>query len=187
MFDTAPLSCTEPLRFYFRHSPCQHSPRQRGFSLTEVLVALAVSGTLTAIAAPIIKFGTNPLKDSSSRLAGSLKLLRAKAVSQTSAYRLRAVPGDSMPSLQVERATLCSDSVWTADPSFTAEDTALDRSVQLTQVVINGQPKPVDGWSICYSSRGLATQNAVLTLSAGQRAQTITVFPGGAVDVQTLP
>jgi prepilin-type N-terminal cleavage/methylation domain-containing protein len=168
--------------------PFFKSAHLQGFTLTEVLVTLAISGTLTAIAAPTIRFGSDPLKDTSSRLVSNLKLLRAKAVSQTSAYRLQAVPSAAgTPVLSIERATLCSDTVWTADPSFAAEDTLLDPQVQLSQVTANGQTRPVDRWSICYNSRGLATQNVVLTLRDEQHGQIVTVFPGGAIDVQATP
>jgi prepilin-type N-terminal cleavage/methylation domain-containing protein len=162
---------------------------QAGFTLPEVLVTVVILGILTAIAAPTIRFGSNPLKDSSNRIAGSIKLLRAKAMSQTSAYRLHAVPGPvpGTVALKVERAMLCSDTVWTADPAFATEDTLLDRQVQISQVTLNSQSKPIDSWSICYNSRGLATQNLVLTLRDDHSDQSITVFPGGAVDVQAIP
>jgi prepilin-type N-terminal cleavage/methylation domain-containing protein len=184
MFDSVRDSCLD--NFYLKSFNRSFS---KGFTLTEVLVTLVVLGILTVIAAPTIRFGSNPLKDNSSRIAGNLKLLRAKAMSQTSAYRLQAVPGDvpGTVTLGIERAMLCSDTVWTADPTFATEDTLLDRQVRISQVMSNGQSRPIDSWSICYNSRGLATRNLVLTLRDERSGQTITVFPGGAVDVQAIP
>ncbi|WP_404784626.1 Tfp pilus assembly protein FimT/FimU [Altericista sp. CCNU0014] len=173
---------------------------QLGFTLAETLVAIAVLGILTAIAAPAIRFGTDPLKDASANIAGNLKLLRAKAVSQTSAYRMRPVATAVGISLAVESAESCSSPVtaWSPDPGFALEDTALDTStsavgqrkgVQIAQVLIDSVvPSPSDNWNICYNSRGLTNQTLELTLKNDRNAKRkITVFRGGGVDVKVLP
>jgi prepilin-type N-terminal cleavage/methylation domain-containing protein len=171
---------------------------QRGFTLAETLVTIVVLGILTAIAAPTIRFGSNPLKDTSANIAGSLRLLRAKAVSQTAAYRMRPIATAAGLSLAIETAESCSSVVWNPDPGFALEDTALDTStsplgqrkgVQIGQVLIdNAAPFPSDNWNICYNSRGLTNQTLELTLKNDQNAQRkITVFRGGGVDVKALP
>ena len=188
VFELMPDSA-RPLRLCSRRLSFSYDSHSWGFTLIEVMTAVMILGVLTAIAAPIILFGTNSLKDTTARLASNIKLLRAKAVSQTSAYRLRAAASATGPALSIEHATLCSDTAWTADPSFAVEDTQLDRQVQITQVFVNGVAQPVDNWSVCYTSRGLATRNVTLTLTDAQRGgtTTITVFPGGEVDVQGTP
>jgi prepilin-type N-terminal cleavage/methylation domain-containing protein len=171
---------------------------QKGFTLAETLVTIVVLGILTAIAAPSIQFGNNPLKDASANIAGNLRLLRAKAVSQTAAYRIRPVATTTGLSLAMEYADSCSSTVWKPDPGFAPEDTALDTSasplgkrtgVSIAQVLIdNAAPTPVDNWSLCYNSRGLTNQTLDLTLKNDKNAQRkITVYRGGAVDVKALP
>ncbi|MCG9892498.1 MAG: prepilin-type N-terminal cleavage/methylation domain-containing protein [Thermosynechococcaceae cyanobacterium MS004] len=176
------------MNFYRLLRPRSSHRAVHGFTLTEALVTVVVLGILTAIAAPTIRFGNAPLKDTSSRLVGNLKLMRAKAMSHTAAYRLRAVPGTTgAVDFRVERAALCSDTAWTADPGFSVEDAQVDRPVQVSQVMLNGQGQPIDNWSLCYSSRGLASHNLEMTLRDEQSGQKITVFPGGAIDVQAIP
>ncbi len=171
---------------------------QQGFTLAETLVTIVVLGILTAIAAPTIQFGSNPLKDISANIAGNLKLLRAKAVSQTAAYRMRPVATANGLSLAMEYADSCSSTVWSPDPGFSPEDTALDTSasplgqrkgVKIAQVLIdNAAPSSSDNWNICYNSRGLTNQTLDLTLKDDKNAQRkITVFRGGGVDVKALP
>ncbi len=161
-----------------------------GSTLIESLVTILVLGILTAIAAPNIRFGVNPLRDTSDRLAGNLKMLRAKAISQTSAYRMRAIPQGSGFVITHERARLCSDAPgdWRTDAAFASEDAAFDAPVTLATVTLNGTSASVNNWSVCYSSRGLASQNVVFTLQDDQsRQKRVTVFPGGGVDVQAVP
>jgi prepilin-type N-terminal cleavage/methylation domain-containing protein len=171
---------------------------QLGFTLAETLVTIVVLGILTAIAAPTIQFGNNPLKDTSANIAGNFRLLRAKAVSQTSAYRMRSVKTATGLRLAVEFADSCSSpsTAWRPDPGFASED-ALDTStsphsqrngVTIAQVLIDAAPTPVDDWSLCYNSRGLTNLTLDLTLKDNKNAQRkITVFRGGGVDVKALP
>jgi prepilin-type N-terminal cleavage/methylation domain-containing protein len=173
---------------------------QQGFTLAETLVTIVILGVLTAIAAPnIVGLGSNPLKDTTNNLVGNLKLARAKAMSQTSAFRLRPVVNTKGVSLMIEHAALCSDAAanWKPDPGFAQEDTQLDdpnvtplgrpQGVQIQQFTINGVPQVGYSWNICYNSRGLTAQAESLALTLknpkGDQRQ-ILIFPGGGVDVQ---
>jgi prepilin-type N-terminal cleavage/methylation domain-containing protein len=168
---------------------------QSGFTLAETLVTITILGVLTAIAAPnIMPMGSNPLKDTTNNIMGNLKMTRAKAMSQTSAFRMRPVMNTNGVYLVVEHAATCADPVWSADPSFAEEDTQLDdpgitpqrKGVQIDQFSINGVVQAGYNWNICYNSRGLTAQAQSLALTLkntkGDR-RTISIFPGGGVDV----
>jgi prepilin-type N-terminal cleavage/methylation domain-containing protein len=170
---------------------------QKGFTLAETLITIVILGVLTAISAPTIRFGNLPLKDTSANIAGNLKLLRAKAISQTSAYRMRPVATANGMSLAVEVAESCTSANWKPDPGFTLGDTALDtattppanrKNVEISGVLINGvAPTPITNWNICYGSRGLANQTLELSLKDDKNLQNkITVFRGGGVDVKAI-
>jgi prepilin-type N-terminal cleavage/methylation domain-containing protein len=170
---------------------------QTGFTLAETLVTITILGVLTAIAAPnVMPIGSNPLKDTTNNIVGNLKLSRAKAMSQTSAFRMRPVVNSNGVSLVVEHAAMCTDPTasWRADPSFAEEDTQLDdpsitpqrKGVQIEQFSINGVVQAGYNWNICYNSRGLTAQaqSLVLTLKNTKGEQrSISIFPGGGVDV----
>ncbi len=184
-------------------SPPSYPTGQQGFTLSEVLITVMVVSVLSAIAAPTIQFGNNPVKDNSSRLSGHLKLLRAKAISQTSAYRIKASPVGGTPlvvgtaadrssaSLVIEKASQCNapDTAWTRDPGFSTEDLRLDQGVQIQQVEVNNASFSTNAWAVCYNSRGLATQNLKVTLKdnrSSHKPMRVTVFPSGGVDVEEL-
>jgi type IV fimbrial biogenesis protein FimT len=173
---------------------------QQGFTLAETLVTIVILGVLTAIAAPTIRFGSLPLKDTSANIAGNLKLLRAKAISQTSAYRMRPIATANGISLAVEVAESCTSASadWKPDPGFTLGDTALDtaatppanrKNVEMSAVLVNSvAPVPITNWDICYNSRGLANQTLDLSLKDDKNLQyQIKVFRGGGVDVKAIP
>jgi prepilin-type N-terminal cleavage/methylation domain-containing protein len=168
---------------------------QTGFTLAETLVTITILGVLTAIAAPnVMPMGSNPLRDTTNNIVGNLKLSRAKAMSQTSAFRLRPEANANGVSLVVERATTCADANWNRDPSFAEEDTQLDdpnitpqrKGVQIDGFSINGVAQTGYNWNICYNSRGLTAQAQSLELTLknnkGDR-RSISIFPGGGVDV----
>lgn len=170
----------------------------KGFTLTEILIVILLLGVMTALIAPNISFGINPLKDSTNRVAGIFKLARVKAMSQTSAYRMSQ---ESVNQLKVERAKSCFDtSGWTKDNSFSTEDLSLNEASDIQGLakneviqIFSATATNPDGttanlgtnWSICFNSRGVADKNVKLTIKniTKNTTQQIEVFSGGAIQV----
>jgi prepilin-type N-terminal cleavage/methylation domain-containing protein len=69
----------------------QRTEPATGFSLMEVMTAIAVLGVLTALGAPLL-FGFNkPLQNATAQMEGVFKQARMRAISTTSAYRVRLI------------------------------------------------------------------------------------------------
>jgi prepilin-type N-terminal cleavage/methylation domain-containing protein len=168
-----------------------------GVTLVELLAVVAITGVLAAIAAPSISMGNAPLKDSTNRVTANIKLIRAKAMSQTSAYRIRPT---SVDQLVIERSTACNAAAatWVRDAGFADEDLELSKFIGLARVTVNGtNVTPASGvwagtWSICFNSRGMTTDNVVMTLgdisnsSNNNEPNQLQVFPGGTVQLANV-
>jgi len=173
----------------------QTTSKDTGFTLIELLVIIALIGVMAAFSAPYITFGINPLRDTTNRIASTFKLIRVKAMSQTSAYRIKQ---DSTTKLKVERAKLCSDTTgWTVDNSFDSEDLTLTEAkdiqglakntvIEITAATENNtNVTPVSNWSLCFNSRGLADKTLKLTIKDQKitKPKQIEIFQGGGVQI----
>jgi prepilin-type N-terminal cleavage/methylation domain-containing protein len=137
-----------------------------GFSLIELLIVIAVLGILLGIAAVTLNGLNQPLENASNQLQSVLKGSRIKAISTTSAHRVR--PLDSK-NIVVEWSKNCAETAWTPDSTLAAN---LPDEVELSSTT----------WSVCFNSRGVA--NAVTSVSVQNdagRTKTVKVFLGGAV------
>lgn len=161
--------------------------RNAGLSIIEIIVVLALTALLAAIAAPAVTFGSDPLRDSTRRITASFKLARAKAMASTSAVRIRPLSNNEFI---MERASRCSDTTWTSisdrvqkDGQLVVEDLSIDTPAQLTDAKENGTT--TTNWSLCFNSRGVADKNLQLTITNtnNSRQQTMEVFSGGAIDL----
>ncbi len=176
--------------------------KDKGFTMVELLVIIAIIGIMAAFSAPYINFGVNPLKDTTNRLASNFKLMRVKAMSQTSAYRIKQATSTT---LKIERAKSClaPDSDWIVDNNFDSEDLTLTEAKDVqglakgavieitaaTENTTNITPligtASSPGWSLCFNSRGLANKTLEITITDQKTTKTkrIEIFQGGGVQI----
>lgn len=120
-----------------------------GMSLIELSVVLGLLVVVLGLATISLRSMEAPLVRAGHMLDGIVKQTRSMAMSGTTAQRLRPINGDR---LVVEHAPSCSSMAWTLDPRMELE---LPRGVALSDTA----------WSVCFDSRGIASDNIMLTLN----------------------
>ncbi|MFQ5428012.1 MAG: GspH/FimT family pseudopilin [Thermodesulfobacteriota bacterium] len=109
---------------------------QRGFSLVEILVVVAIFGTLLAVAAPSFITKTFPhmkLKSASRDIFSMLQYARSKAVNATQKYGV-TFDLDASPKRYLVVTRASDADPWTADTSIAAKD--LEDGVAIFNVTV---------------------------------------------------
>ncbi|MEM8778290.1 MAG: prepilin-type N-terminal cleavage/methylation domain-containing protein [Cyanobacteria bacterium P01_G01_bin.49] len=75
-----------------------------GYTLPEVMAAVVIIGVLAVIAGPVKSWFENPLADATNQTVGILNIIRMRAISTTSAYRIQPDPLDPTTKFRVEIA-----------------------------------------------------------------------------------
>jgi prepilin-type N-terminal cleavage/methylation domain-containing protein len=151
--------------------------RQKGFTIVELIVTLAIVAVALSIAALNLRPLSNDLQNATNEVASGFRQLRTKAISTTSAYRFVYV---SPTKLAAQWSKTCSaTSVWTADGKL---DIELRDNVSFTQLPTN---ITVNSPLVCYTSKGLATSNIIMKLRDEKGTiRSIEVFLGGGIDIK---
>ncbi len=140
---------------------------EQGFSLLELIVAIAISTFLLGTAALHYRDLLNPSQSGAAALGAFFKEARARAVSTTSAYRVQPA---NPTQVIVYSGSNCS-STPTQDTRLILD---LPQYVSLTDI----------SWSTCFQPRGLATDNITATLIDDKGdTHSVEVFLGGAVRI----
>ncbi len=148
----------------------------KGLSLIELLVTMAVIGAVVGISALNLKPLNNDAQNAAGQVVGFLKLARAKAMSTTSAYRISYDANRQPVLLYAERAKRCSDSTWTPDPKLQTE---LPAGVALTIDFRHFNFRPV-----CFDSRGFTAAYIRVRLQDDRaRTREVEVLVGGTARV----
>lgn len=164
------------------HPPSSERGRattRHGFTLLELLVIVSMIGLLLTIAAPNFRGLGYDLESAARETAGYFRLVRAQAITTTSAYRV-VVASDTR--LRAEFARTCTepDELWEEDRRH---------SLQLReQTFLQGAEIQPEAVLLCFNTRGLADANPVLTVrKLGGDAFEVEVFLGGGVRLERLP
>lgn len=141
---------------------------EAGISILEVLVVIAILGLSITVAAVTLEPLETPLEASVTLTEGFFREARLGAIATTSAHRVQ--PDDAYR-LGVQQATSCSGPTWTTVPDMKLN---LPEGVTLTDT----------GWSVCFSSRGISSDNVVLTLQHDVHgSEQVEVLLGGTTRV----
>ena len=123
--------------------------RQAGFTLPEALLLVALVGVASMVTIQNLRPAEQPLHAGGAVLEGTLRQARLQAIANTAAFR---VSPDSSKALEIQTAASCGATSWSAVPNGTFE---LPAGVTLTSTT----------WKVCFTSRGVSTDNTVITLS----------------------
>ncbi len=148
-----------------RRSIGTHS--EKGFSVLEVMVSVAMLSVLSGMALFQMKDTIKPAQNAASQIVAEVKQARAKALATTYAYRLRAT---SSTQIVAEYATNCSAAAFTADSALTLN---LPKGVTMSSTA----------WTVCFSSRGTSTTSANITVTDSQMSRTVQIAMGGGVQI----
>lgn len=122
---------------------------QCGVSLVELLAVMAILGVIVGTAGLYLKPMEAPLNTGAEGLDALFRQARARGMATTSAYR---VSPEGPGRIRAEYAESCLGTTWTTDPRVALE---LPEQVSLADLT----------WSVCFSSRGIADTNEVVTLT----------------------
>ena len=146
----------------------KRNDRESGTSLVELLAVLAVVGLTVGAATAILKPAAAPLETGAVLLEGFFTRARARAMATTSAYRITAADANT---IVTDFAANCAAATWTAEErmelDFPEEVTLADTS-----------------WTVCFTSRGAAAANVVVTLNHPRTgSKQVEVFTGGSARI----
>lgn len=142
--------------------------KERGFSLFELIVVMALSASLFSMALINAKGLANQSLNGASSLMGFLKVTRAKALATTQAYTIAPI---SSTQIGTTYGDTCSDTTQTADSEVFLE---LPSGAFLSDTT----------WSLCYNTRGFSDNSLDIQILDHTSSRTVQVVLGGGVRVQ---
>jgi len=139
----------------------------QGFTILELLVVIGLVGIMTLIAAVNLRPLENPVYTATHNLAAFMKQARARAVSTTSAYEVRPTSNRQIAAFFGPNCASIDD----PDNTMT-----LEFSPRVSM--------PDTDWAVCFTARGLSTNNVNIEVSDGQSFRSVEVLLGGVARIQ---
>lgn len=140
---------------------------QQGSSLIELFTVLAISSLLLGIGVMNVTALEGNARNTASELASYFRQARARAMSTTSAVRVRP---ESQNSIVMESAVDCSAETFTT----------LGTPMTLSRISV----MPDSDWLVCYNSRGIADDSPVVQFyDTRGTSSSVEVFLGGSARV----
>lgn len=153
------------------HSNSRRTGGLEGFTLLELLMVMLLTSILSYVGVYNLKEMASPIEDASTSTVSFLKIVRARALSTTSAYTVYPV---SSTRLAARSSARCDDPIG---------ETTIDPTLQLNFPA--GAQLLETAWTVCFTARGLAATDQTFQLRdiAGQ-TRTVEVLLGGSVRIQ---
>lgn len=143
--------------------------RVAGFTLFEMLLVLALTSILSYIGVSGLKNLASPIQDATTSTVSFLKVVRARALATTSSYTVYPI---SSTRLGTRYSASCED-----DPLTMTTDSTL-----LLQFPA-GASLESTSWTVCFTARGLAFDDATLAINGTGGTRKLEVLLGGSVRV----
>lgn len=155
----------------------------RGYSLVEVIVAMALFGVLARIAVPHFDTRKMQINASQRMVIASLRMARAKAITKSVHFRI-----DFLSATQVRVAQMVQDNagVWNIDSTKTTTTTlpASTRFASGTQCISPCQA--IIGTNIEFNSRGISTNLAaveqITLIDDFGKSKALQAWPSGQIN-----
>jgi len=142
--------------------------QNRGFSVTELLVVMALIITLFSARLFDSKRYANQALNGASSVMGFLKMVRAKALATTHAYTVSAT---SNTHIKTTYGTTCTATTQTNDTQLVLD---LPQGAILTSTT----------WTLCYTTRGFSDTSLSISISDASHTKVVEVVLGGGVRIQ---
>lgn len=140
----------------------------RGFTILEIIIAIAIIGIVMGLSIPLIKNLDPGLKLSSaaSELVGNLRLAQQMAISQQIKYGVKLLPPLSYELIKVESSTT------------TIKTVLLKEGVTIESII------SIADNTIVYNPIGEPSSSGMINLSKDKKESKIEIKPSGYVRIQ---
>ncbi len=140
---------------------------QTGFTLIELVVAVALVGVLMGVAVFEFRDVENPANNGAAQLASFFKETRAKALASTLAY---TITPQSTTKIVTTKGKTCE----AAQTPDNLQSLTLPSGSSLLQT----------SWAICYNARGVSNNSFDIHIADENSSKVVQVVLGGGVRVQ---